>query len=50
MAGTSKEVAQNEVGGLGKILVIQGLVNHVMMFEICPRCNGTSVEVLSRLI
>ena len=50
MAGTSKKAAQNEVGGLGKILVIQDLVDRVMMFEICPRCNGTSVGVLSRLI
>ena len=50
MAGTRKKVAQSEVGGLGKILVIEDLVNHVMMFEICPRCNGMSVGVLSRLI
>ena len=34
MAGTRKKVAQSEVGGLGKILVIQDLVNHVMTFEI----------------
>ena len=45
MAGTSKKAAQKEVGGLGKILVIQDLVDHVMMFEICPRCNGTLVGV-----
>ena len=39
VAGASKKVAPNEVGGLDRILIMQDFVDHVMVFEICSRTS-----------